>query len=145
MTRIQFLHDLLPVIAPRFYTVFDDLDNEFVLLDEGHKLGKKKKASSRRTVGVISDKTQFEALENHVHIFGKVKSEQSELAKEIGVRIAENLARSVRACYPEKEFIIYLTFDPKDSTIVRFHQIWNDEPIYYDYSEDAFGGKVFRF
>lgn len=44
----------------------------------------------------------------------------------------KNLLRSLSFLYPDKAFIVYLQIDPREGLIIRFHQIWQDEPLYYE-------------
>lgn len=125
MNRYEELAALLPVLDPVFYTRMDSAQHEFVLLDTGTP-----------DPGVIphpvTDKTQFEAFENHVHIFDRrIRKEDYDKARRIGTAIAENLYHRLTARFPEKAFMVYLTINAQGA-IVRFHQIWENEPPYFD-------------
>lgn len=116
---------LLPVLYPDFYSRTDSNHNEFILL---------KTASSQEgpIPHPISDKTQFEAVENHIHIFEEfIGAKHYNAARQIGISIAKNLYQTLETKYPDKAFIVYLTIN-LHGAIIRFHQIWNDEPVYYD-------------
>lgn len=122
MNKYSFLVDLLPIIYPSFFLKRDQNGNEFVLLDMGQEF---------EAPLNISDKTQYEAVENHVHLFGKVREENLRFVREIATAIAENLAKVLKREFPEKSFLVFLTIDKADSTIIRFHQIWENEAPYY--------------
>lgn len=124
MTRYEFLENLLPIIYPDFYVAKDTDSNELVFWDFGehHILNKTK----------IADKTQCEAVENHVHLFEKVGIKNKNGVIKIGVSIAKNLLKTLIGVFPDKKFIVYLEVNVNDSTIIRFHQIWENEPLYID-------------
>ena len=50
----------------------------------------------------------------------------------IGVNIAKNLLKSLISIFPDKKFVVFLEVNVNDSTIIRFHQIWENEPLYID-------------
>lgn len=128
MKALKELERLLPVLYPKFYTITDDLNNELVFLDIGaSKISKKENIC-------IKDRTQCEAVENHFHLFDKLSVQDISLIKEVGTIIAQNMLNSLKQSFPDKSFIVYLEINIKDSTIIRFHQIWKDEALYFDTS-----------
>lgn len=124
MSRFDLTDGLLPVLFPQFYEVRDAAGNEFVLLRSG---GDEPEGLPRE----VKDRTQFEAFENHVHLWGRVRKGEQETARRIGLAIARNLSETLKRRYPSKAFVVYLDLSFSDSTIVRFHQLWPGEPPYY--------------
>ena len=137
MNKYQFLKELMPVLSPRFYCWNDTNGNELVFLEtEGEHFGEP---------FAVSDKTQLEALENHIHLFGRIRPENRTEAREIAIRIACNLQGALEHRFPDKQFLVFLTINPKDATIIRFHQVWDGEPPYYDADEVYRDTEVFAF
>jgi len=118
--------DLMPIIYPKFYTCHDASKNELVFLDIGE--------SKILNIDVL-DKTQCEALVNHYHLFEKMGERNYEKIIEIGRAIANNLYDSLLRSFPSKLFVIYLEVSTKNSTILRFHQIWEGELPYFDMTQ----------
>lgn len=125
MNLYNKLTELLPVLYPNFYSRIDSSQNEFILL--------KTEASQEGSIPhPIADKTQYEAVENHIHIFEDfIGPKNYTTARQIGISIAQNLYQMLAAKYPNKTFIVYLTIN-LHGAIIRFHQIWDNEPTYYD-------------
>lgn len=95
----------------------------------------------------IDDKTQFEAVENHVHLFDNVKKSDSDELIEIGRISGETQLNALKSKYPDKEFIVFVTVDVGESMIIRFHQAWENEPAYYnpdDFNSDKTRILMFR-
>ena len=94
----------------------------------------------------ISDKTEFEALENHVHLLDKITKKEFENSDEVSNLSGQVLLNCLRQKYPDKHFFVYVSVDLKDSMIIRFHQKWENEEPYYS-SGDDFGKntKLFMF
>lgn len=130
MNIFDKLSELTPVIFPEFYTVTDKSGNEFVLLKDGELIDNLEKT--------IDDKTAFEAFINHFHIFDKIPKDKTEEAFVFGKKTAENFYGILKRLYPDKKFYVYLIFNPKESTIVRFHQAWDGEYPYHFPSDDVF-------
>ena len=124
MNKYEALVNLLPVIYPSFYVAKDKDTIELVFWD----LGEHHILENTR----IIDKTQFEAIENHFHLFEKVGVKNKESVVKIGISIAKNLLKSLIDVFPNKQFIVYLEVNVNDSTIIRFHQIWENEPLYFE-------------
>ena len=80
----------------------------------------------------VSDKTQLEAYENHIHICGKVKKRVQHTAITSAKLITKNLIENLKTSFPNKNFYVYLDCDFNDHIIVRFHQLWENEAPYYD-------------
>ncbi len=122
-SAIENLSEFIKIIYPEFVVRYDENDNELVFLDNG---------SIESGVYKISDKTQCEAFVNHFHLFDKFPESEFEKVFAIGDKIAKNLIRRLDECYPDKKFVVYLEINRKDSTIIRFHQLWENEPPYFD-------------
>ncbi len=125
MNLYHKLEKLLPILYPTFYTRIDINQNEFVLLDTGM-------ANKEVISHTIADRTQYEAVENHVHIFEDyIGAKNYDTARKVGISIAENLYNTLTTEFPDKSFVVYLTIN-LHGMIIRFHQIWDNEPTYYD-------------
>ncbi|MGI5173783.1 hypothetical protein H0R92_09300 [Treponema sp. OMZ 840] len=123
MTRIDFLEQLKPILFPKFYSVKDMQNNELIFLDCG---GQKVSPGKRKI-----DKTQTEAFYNHVHFWDRVKAAEKEKITAFGTDIVHNLLEKLTARYKNGKFVVYLQVN-SEGAIIRFHQIWKDEPPYYD-------------
>ena len=120
---VNCFSEILPVIYPSFTERYDEEKNELVFLDNGNiETGTYK----------IKYKTSCEAFVNHFHLFDKFPESEFEKVFAIGDKIAKNLIRRLDECYPDKKFVVYLEINRKDSTIIRFHQLWENEPPYFD-------------
>ena len=108
-----------------FKTVTDELGNEFVLF----------RSSPLETVGKIDDKTQFEAVENHIHLLEHIKAFEFEKLCSVSSRLGQALLWSLNANYPDKHFVVFVSLQLHDSMIIRFHQKWEGEEAYYDVSD----------
>jgi len=147
MTRIEYLNCLLPIIYPKFYTLLSPSLDELVFLHDGDPLPSFLDKEGKAIANYISDdRTQFEATNNHFHLFDKVGEAYKEMSLDIGKAIANNLLGALNVAFPKKKFVVYLEVNPKTSTILRFHQIWDGESPYLDvkqtYQDDL---KLFEF
>ena len=124
MTRIDLLTKLSPIIFPQFYSLKDIEGNELILLDTGNKeisLGKEK-----------IDKTQMESYLNHFHIWDNFRACDEIPIKEFCECIARNLLEKLVHKYDNKKFSVFLEINSRESIVIRFHQLWDKEPKYYD-------------
>jgi len=110
------------LIYPDFHIMKDSSGQEMVFLCEHKQIEN----------WVVENRTVVEALENHVHVFDNVKKRYRNDVKRISIAISRNLLRSLMQQFPDKSFVVYLDLNYKDSVIIRFHQIWADEEIYYE-------------
>lgn len=79
----------------------------------------------------VNDKTEFEAVNNHIHILDNIsKAELGEL-KDISMDLCKCIQYTLQTKYPDKQFYVYATASEHDSFILRFHQSWNNERPYY--------------
>lgn len=127
MKIFNFFNDYQFIIFPVFYTAKDSDNNEFVFL--------KTEEEEISFLNSVTDKTQLEAYENHVHIFGKVKKKYQHDFFEISKLITDNLIKQLELNFPNKKFHVYLDCDFTDHIIIRFHQHWCDEHPYYNVKE----------
>ena len=95
----------------------------------------------------ISDKTAFEAFYNHVHIIDKVKKRDFKKLTLYLPSVGAVLLKCLEHDFPDKKFVVFVTIHLHDSAIIRFHQIFEGESVYYD--TNGFSGnkteKVFEF
>ncbi len=122
MKNIEFLHLITNLF--KFKTIKDSEDNEYVLCEK----------SICSYVKNIDDKTAFEATENHEHILRNIKKSDFEDACIYGKALGETLISCLKHTFPNKRFVVFVTVG--EDLIIRFHQIWENEPLYYDVSAD---------
>ncbi len=106
-----------------FKTVTDENGNEYVIYADSvlSEIGSE-----------LKDKTQFEAVENHIHLIDNVKKYDFDELIEIGKVLGETQLSVLKSKYPDKEFCVFVTVDIGESMIIRFHQVWENEPVYYN-------------
>ena len=124
MKYFETIIELQDILFPKFYTVHDSENNEYIFLKTGD--------STINSLSKVSDKTQLEAYENHFHICGKVKKSLQKTAYASAKLIANNLIEQLKIKFPNKQFYIYLDCNFTDHIIIRFHQFWENEEPYYD-------------
>ncbi len=92
----------------------------------------------------IEDKTAFEALQNHVHLFDNVKKSQQDEVCELSEKLGKLLLSALKQSFPDKHFVVFVTVDSE--VIIRFHQKWSGEPWYYiTDDENAYEAKLLWF
>jgi hypothetical protein len=120
MKRIEYIESIMDLFE--FRTMQSNDGDEFVLF----------KSATIDQLPKIEDKTEFEALENHIHLLDNVRKDEYEILE----RVAKKLGTTVLDClmmkYPQKHFRVYITIRIYDSMIIRFHQIWENEEPYYN-------------
>lgn len=132
--------DILKTVADifDFKTVTDKDGNEYVIYAN---------SSIENADFDIEDKTQFEAVENHVHLVDNVKKSDFNDLIEIGKVLGETQSNALKSNFPDKEFCVFVTVDIGESMIIRFHQVWENEPVYYnpdDFNSDKTKVLMFR-
>lgn len=134
MKRIEYYELMTGLFC--FKTIEDKLGNEYVLF-----------AQSRvDSVENITDRTEFEALENHIHLIDNVKKDEFERLIPVAKTLGGTLLTCLKAQYPEKNFVVYVSLHLRDSMIIRFHQKWENEVPYYNPANfQSEGEKVFAF
>lgn len=121
MTKVELLKCLSEMFE--FKTVSDKNGNEYVIYAH---------SGITEITSEIEDKTQFEAVENHIHLIDNVKKSDFEELVEIGKVFGEAQLNVLKAKYPDKEFCVFVTVDIGESMIIRFHQCWKNESVYYN-------------
>jgi len=124
MNGFKTIIELQDILFPKFYTAIDSENNEYIFL--------KTQDSKIDSLDKVSDKTQLEAYENHIHICGKVKKRVQYTAITSAKLITKNLIENLKTSFPNKNFYVYLDCDFNDHIILRFHQLWENEAPYYD-------------
>lgn len=134
--KLDLLKELSNIFS--FKTVSDKDGNEYVLFTY---------SNINKIDFEIDDKIQFEAVENHVHLSDNIKKKDFDKAVEIGRILGETLLNALKEKYPDKEFCVFVTVDVGGSMIIRFHQVWENEPVYYnpdDFNSDKTKILMFR-
>ena len=137
MTILEKINNLLTIIYPEFYLVKDMSGNEFVLL-------KTDTIEDFKQI-TVTDKTQTEAFLKFIHLFDRVSKNDCCKLEAVGKKIAQNLFERLKSSFPQKKFVVYLEINPKDSTIIRFHQIWEDEYMFIDSSAKYENTVIFEY
>ena len=135
MRKIKFLKDFLNMFE--FKTITDEVGNEYVVY----------KSNPTKTVSGVSDKTEFEALENHIHVVDHISKTEYESACLMARQMGTLLLQALKCSYPKKEFVVFASVQLNDSFIVRFHQKWEQEPLFYNIDDytDVSNEKVYMF
>ena len=121
MKRAEYFKLITSVF--RFKAVLDEEGNEYVILEENDIDSLTKK---------IEDKTEFEAVLNHVHLLDNIKKNEFDELVTVGTELGQILMDNLKFHYPDKSFVVFVTISINDSMIIRFHQKWKDEEPYYD-------------
>ncbi len=120
MRTIKLLHSIARLFD--FKVVKDTDGNEYVVYKHSHM----------DSVGTPpEDKTAFEALENHEHISVRQKKSDFDNACFIAQKLGNAQLAALKQAFPDKNFIVFVSVH-KDEIIIRFHQKWANEPVYYD-------------
>ncbi len=120
----------------QFKTVTDEDGNEYVLLAD----------NGIDSLEQIEDKTEFEAIQNHVHLLDRITKKEIRELTAVGMKLGQALLESLRFHYPNKEFIVFVSMRLKHSFIIRFHQKWKGEEPYYNPEDfDSEEEKVLMF
>lgn len=105
-----------------YKTIHDDYGHEFVVF----------KKTILDDIQRVNDKTEFEAVENHVHLFDNIRKDEFEVLNSISEAFGKSILHSLKYCYPQKQFIVYVTLLLHGSMIIRFHQKWSGEELYFN-------------
>ena len=84
----------------------------------------------------IEDKTQFEAINNHVHVLDRVSRMEMKQLRRLAPSLCQIILHSLCSRYPNKYFYVFASATVHDSFILRFHQRWLNEIPYYEVKED---------
>jgi hypothetical protein len=128
---------MISILSPTFKTILDENANEFVLFHDCY--------SFNEVTGVL-DKTEFEAIQNHIHILDSVKDYELNMLIPIANKLGMVLLENLKYHYPQKKFVVYVTIRLHDSMIIRFHQQWPNELDYFDANDfTSSNEKIFIF
>ena len=124
---------------PRYYRYLGEI------LDSGMERISSGELSSRMKVTA----SQIRQDLNHFGGFGQqgYGYNVKYLHDEIGKILGETQLNALTAKYPDKEFCVFVTVDIGESMIIRFHQVWKNEPPYYnpdDFNSDKTKVLMFR-
>ena len=98
MKRFNFLQSIVGLFS--FKTIADDCGNEYVLFSDN--------TLTKSDMPDISDRTEFEALENHVHLLEKVTKKEFENADEVSNLLGKSLLNCLRQKYCDKHFFLFM-------------------------------------
>ena len=134
MKRINTLFFLENI--DKFKVITDEHDVEYVVFAN----------STLDSATKISDKTEFEALENHLHILDNISLKEFQKLLPVAESLGNLLLCCLKQKFPYKHCFVWVALRVRDSLIIRFHQKWENEPTYYslDDSMDT-TEKIFRF
>lgn len=120
MKRIEYFR----LIANLFDTKIlrDKSNTEYILIAD----------SNVADAEYVEDHTEFEALQNHVHLLDHIKKDEFPQCVSIAKQLGRALLNHLCVQYPEKDFIVFATVDLHNSMTIRFHQKWPNEAPYYD-------------
>ncbi len=118
MRRLQYFKLITDLCS--FKTIFDELNNEYVLFYNSHF----------NEVQSVADRTIFEATENHIHLLDNIKKDEFNELGDIAERLGQALLSLLMQQFPKKHFMVFVSFRCYDSLTIRFHQKWeNEEPF----------------
>lgn len=92
----------------------------------------------------IIDKTQFEAITNHVHIIDKISKAEFKQIQSFAPTMCQLVLDLLCSRYPDKYFYVFASAVVHDSFILRFHQRWLNEMPYYESMSEQNEWVVFR-
>lgn len=106
----------------KFKIITDENDTEYVVFEN----------STLSSVTGINDKTEFEALENHMHILDNISLKEFKMLLPIAEALGNMLLCCLKQKFPSKDFIVFVSMRVRDSLVIRFHQKWENEKPYYN-------------
>lgn len=115
--HLNFVADLF-----KFKIIFDEYNREYVVFN----------SNPISKIDNIADKTQFEAVENHVHLCDNIKKRDFNDLTLVGENLGQALFFCLKSTFPDKDFVVFVSIQVGFSMIIRFHQKWNGEDYYYD-------------
>ncbi len=118
LNKIEYL-DLFTDLF-EFKSIFDENGCEYIVY----------KSSSLDKISNIGDKTQFEAVENHVHLFDKISRRERKKLIPSAKKLGSLLMFCLKKNYPQKQFYVYVSICVNESMIIRFHQKWDNQAPY---------------
>lgn len=120
MKKIEFLDVIIGLF--NFKIIMDEKGNEYVIF----------RKNPIKSVANIQDRTEFEALENHVHLLRNIKKNEFDELVLLANRLGNVLLSALKYNFPNKYFYVYITIALHGSFIIRFHQKWENEVPYYN-------------
>lgn len=132
----------------RINTLFflDYFDKFKIITDENHTEYVVFENSTLNSATGISDKTEFEALENHLHVLDNISLKEFKRLSPIAESLGNLLLCCLKQKFPRKNFVVFVSMCVHDSLIIRFHQKWeNEEPYYNPNDYTGVTEKVFGF
>lgn len=118
MKRIECFELIVELF--KFKTVTDERGTEFVLFEQSHF----------NSIKNITDKTEFEASENHIHLIDNLKKNEVSRLIPTAKALGRLLLIALEHQYPDKHFVVFVSMQIHDSFIIRFHQKWEDEDVF---------------
>lgn len=120
----------------KFKIITDEHNTEYVVFEN----------SALNSITGINDKTEFEAIENHVHILDNISVKEFHRLLPIAESLGNMLLCCLKQKFPHRDFIVFVSMTVHDSLIIRFHQKWENEMPYYDPNDyKSSTEKVLRF
>lgn len=126
MRRVDFFRQIAEAMLPVAFRIVSDEKNEYIIIKGGNE------DMEDRINFPVDDKTAFEAFANHIHFFDKVTKKEMPYLKKIAECVCDLALGRLESEFPAKRFAVYVAVQEKESVIFRFHQLWPDEPPYYD-------------
>lgn len=120
MKKIEFLDVIIGLF--NFKEIMDENGNEYVFFER----------NPIKNIVNIQDKTEFEALENHIHLLKNIKKNGVDELVSLANKLGNMLFNALKYSFPNKYFYVYITIALHGSFIVRFHQKWENEIPYYN-------------
>ena len=120
MKRTDFFKKIIDLFC--FKILKDKDNNEYVVFSN----------SPIDELGKVEDKTEFEAIENHVHILDNIKENEFDELLLIANDLGHIFHQVLKNNFPDKFFYVYISLTLYDSMIIRFHQKWGGEVPYYN-------------
>lgn len=133
MKRLDYFELLAHLFE--FKLIKDEDNNEYIVFKQSRLI----------SISGIVDKTEFEALENHVHLLARVRKEEFGRLISIGEIIGSAVLCKLKSQFSDKHFIVYVSTTLNDSMILRFHQKWDGELPYIPVDFNAPNEKVLKF
>lgn len=115
MKRLYYLNLLTSLFS--FKTITDEVGNEYVLF----------KSEFTKNFKNITDRTEFEAFQNHIHIIENIKKDEFDALIPVCESLGKTLLCILKRNYPDKHFFVFVSLTLHDSMIIRFHQKWEGE------------------
>lgn len=138
--------DSHPIKEPEYITHYDDIRESVVFLiqlsqllhykivrdPKHHELIVLECCSQSDTITFeVSDKTEYEAMNNHIHFLGDITESEFSFLLTISKLLCQCIHANLKQEFPERRFAVYASVHLHDSFIIRFHQIWQGELLYY--------------